>query len=309
MSQNHSESLTDVANSGAAVPVRATVQPGAVRRIGKALLSSELVQAAAEWAEKWLPPLRYLHGRIYDREFARVVPWARRFRGVYATFEEAVRAAPSTKPIGYDNPAAASFMEPSGALLPSDYPVLFWLGKALADSPRLLDIGGYVGISYYTYRNYLSYPKNLEWIIQDVPAVNAAGAELARRQNSRGLSFTTAITPALRPQIVLAAGSLQFIEHDFADLLKRMGSLPTHLILNKTPLTDLAEFVTLQDLGPAVCAYRVFNRGKLVGSLDALGYRLVDSWSNLDFACHIPFHSERSIPSYNGMYFKLLDPA
>lgn len=284
-------------------PVRAA--GSAIRRIGKALLTSPSTQATLEWTEGWLPPLRYLHARLYEREFARAVPWARRFCGVYGTFEEAIRAAPASKPVGYDNPAAAGFMEPSGPLLPSDYPVLFWLDKALAESSRLLDIGGYVGISYYTYRNYLRYPDDLDWMIQDVPAVTAAGTELARSRDSAGLSFTTDITPALKPQTVLAAGSLQFIEHDLADLLTRMGDLPTHIIVNKTPLTDLPEFVTLQDLGPAVCAYRILNRTKLVRSIEALGYRLVDSWSNLDFSCRIPFHPDRNIPCYSGMYFKL----
>jgi len=307
MAQSKSRSLTNPDIPAAAGSAKATVRPGAgaFRRIGKALLASPSTQSALEWTEGWLPPLRYLHKRIYEREFARIVPWARRFRGVYSTFEEAVRAAPPGKPVGYDNPGAATFMDTSGPLLPSDYPVLFWLEKVLADSRVLLDIGGYVGISYYTYRKYLQYPENLQWIIQDVPAVTAAGTEIARNQDSRGLSFTTDITPALRPQAVLAAGSLQFIEHDFADLLRRMGALPAHLIVNKTPVTDLPGFVTLQDLGPAVCAYRIFNRAKLVQSVEALGYRLVDSWPNLDFSCRIPFHPDQTIPSYSGMYFKL----
>jgi len=306
MPQSNNESLT-ASNSpvlSAAPPAR-LASGGAIRRIGKALLASPTTQAALEWTEGWFAPLRYVHRRIYEREFARVVPWARRFRGVYATFEEAVRAAPAGKPVGYDNPAAAAFMEPSGPLLPSDYPVLFWLEKTLADSSRLLDIGGYVGISYYTYRNYLRYPEDLEWMIQDVPAVAAAGTELARNHDSRGLSFTTEITAALRPQTILAAGSLQFVEHDFTDLLRRLGGLPRHLIVNKTPLTDLPDFVTLQDLGPAVCAYRVFNRAAFVRSIEALGYRLVDSWPNLDFSCRIPFHPDRTVPSYSGLYFTL----
>jgi len=307
MARSNIESLTDANRQAMALPRQTRVRAGAgaIRRIGKLLLASPSTQAALEWTEGWLPPLRYFHTLLYEREFARVVPWARRFCGVYGTFEEAIRAAPASKPVGYDNSAAAGFMEPSGPLLPSDYPVLFWLEKALADSSRLLDIGGYVGISYYTYRNYLKYPDDLEWMIQDVQAVTAAGTEIARNQHSRGLSFTTEITLALRPQTVLAAGSLQFIEHDFADLLTRMGALPTHVIVNKTPLTDLPEFVTLQDLGPAVCAYRIFNRAKLVRSIEVLGYRLVDSWANLDFSCRIPFHPDRTVPSYSGLYFKL----
>jgi len=110
------------------------------RRIAKALVSSPAAEAALEWTEGWLPPLRYLHRRLYEREFASEVPWARRFYGVYDTFEEAIRAAPASKPVGYDNPGAATFMEHSGALLPCDYPVLFWLDIALRQSPPVLDI-------------------------------------------------------------------------------------------------------------------------------------------------------------------------
>jgi putative methyltransferase (TIGR04325 family) len=194
-------------------------------------------------------------------------------------------------------------MESSGSLLPSDYPVLFWLGKALAESPSLLDIGGYVGISYYSYRDYLTYPENLEWVVHDVPAVTAAGVEIAQHQDSRGLSFTNEITSELGPRTVLAAGSLQFMEENFSDLLVRMGALPKHLIVSKTPLTELPEFVTLQDLGPAVCPYRIFNRAKFIQSIEALGYRLVDSWANPDFRCRIPFHPDRNVPSYSGLYF------
>ena len=276
----------------------------AIWRVGKSLVASPATQALVEWTEGWLPPLRAVHAHFYEREFARVVPWARRFRGAYATFQEAISAAPTGKPVGYDNPGAATFMEPSGSLLPSDYPVLFWLGKAIAELPSLLDIGGYVGISYYSYRNYLTYPENLEWIVHDVPAVTAAGVEIAQHRDSRGLSFITEITSELRPRTVLAAGSLQFMEENFSDLLLRMGALPKNVIVSKTPLTELPDFVTLQDLGPAVCPYKIFNRAKFVQSIEALGYRLVDSWANSDFQCRIPFHPDRSVPSYCGLYFK-----
>lgn len=276
-----------------------------IRKIGKSLLASPVSQAMLEWTEGWFPPLRALHARVYEREFSRVVPWARRFRGVYGSFQEAARAAPSSKPVGYDNPASATFMEPSGALLPSDYPVLFWLAKALDGAPSLLDIGGYVGISYYSYRGFLHYPSNLDWVVYDVPAVAAAGREIARQRECPGLSFTSEITPQMKPRTVLAAGSLQFIDENFADLLGRLGALPANLVVSKTPLTDLPEYVTLQDLGPAVCPYKILNRKQFIQSIESLGYRLVDSWSNADFSCRIPLHPDRTVPSYSGLYFQL----
>lgn len=257
-----------------------------------------------EWAGERVPLVRRLYQREYERRFARIVPFARRFRGVYDSFSEAVAAAPPGKPVGYDNPQAATFMPPSGPLWLSDYPVLFWLEKALREAPSLLDIGGYVGISYYSFRQYLQYPENLQWLIYDVPAVARAGAEIAQREPSPGLSFTSTLSSDIQVHTVLACGSLQFIEKGFAELLSELAALPRHLILNKLPLSDVPDYVTLQDLGPAVCPYWIFNRTKFVQSIESLGYRLVDSWTNVEFSCRIPFHSGRNVPSYTGLYFK-----
>jgi len=279
-------------------------EPGAVRRAARALWASHVAQTLLERTEAWIPLVRTLRERVYERQFARVVPWARRFRGVYATFEEAARAAPAAKPVGYNNPGAAGFMEPCRSMSISDYPVLFWLQQALQESSSLLDIGGYVGICYYTYYRYLDHSKDVDWVIQDVPAVVDAGIQIARTRHSPGLSFTTEITSAVKPEIVLAAGSLQVIEKNFTDLLLQMGSRPGHLILTQIPLTHLPDFVTLQDLGPAVCPYKIFNRMEFIKSIEAHGYKLLDSWDNAELDCRIPFHPERSVPSYSGLYFK-----
>jgi putative methyltransferase (TIGR04325 family) len=265
---------------------------------------SRLPKAILEWAGERVPLARMLYEREYERRFAQIVPFARRFRGVYTTFSEAIAAAPQGKPVGYDNPKAATFMAPSGPLWLSDYPVLFWLEKALAECPTLLDVGGYVGISYYSFRRHLCYPHDLQWLIYDVPAVTEAGTEIAQREDSRGLAFTAQLDSGIQAHTVLACGSMQFIEQPFDELLLRLASLPRHLIINKTPLTDGLEFVTLQDLGPAVCPYRISNRTKFVESIEKLGYRLVDSWANVEFSCRIPFHSGRSVTSYTGLYFK-----
>ena len=251
-----------------------------------------------------MPLVRSLYRLEYERRFARVVPWARRFRGVYPTFAEAIAAAPRGKPVGYDNPRAATFMAPSGPLWLSDYPVVFWLEKALAECPKVLDIGGYVGISYYSFRRVLQYPPNLEWLVYDVPAVTEAGLQIARREASPGLAFTSSLRSGLAAHAVLAAGSAQFIEQPFSELLRGLAGLPKHLIFNKTPLTDQQGFVTLQDLGPSVCPYHIFNRAWFIESIQDLGYELVDSWANAEFGCHIPFHPHRSVPNYSGLYFR-----
>ncbi len=258
-----------------------------------------------QWIGERVPVVRSLYRLEYERRFARVVPWARRFRGVYSTFAEAVAAAPRGKPVGYDNPQAAAFMAPSGPLWLSDYPVMFWLEKALTECPTVLDIGGYVGISYYSFGRVLKYPPNLHWLVYDVPAVTEAGVQIALREDSPGLAFTSSLHSGLAPHTILAAGSLQFIEQPFSELLRGLAALPKHLIINKTPLTGQPDFVTLQDLGPAVCPYRISNRARFIDSIEDLGYELVDEWKNAEFGCHIPFYPNRSVPQYSGMYFRI----
>jgi putative methyltransferase (TIGR04325 family) len=280
---------------------------GFLRRTARRLVGSPVAKAAIDFADEWFPGARALHLRAYQRDFARISPWARRFLGVYASFPEALLAAPLGKPIGFDNAAAAVSMPAAGPLWLSDYPVLYWLEKALAESPTVLDIGGFVGTSYYSYRNYLSNPGDLRWLIQDVPAVTALGAEMARRESAISLAFTNEITSDLKAHTVLASGSLHFIEERFPELLLRMAALPAHLIVNKTPLSDHPDFVTLHDLGPAVCPYWIFNRAKFIESIQGLGYRLLDTWQNLELGCSIPFHPDRSVESYSGLHFRL-DP-
>jgi putative methyltransferase (TIGR04325 family) len=276
----------------------------AFTRTARSLLGSPATKAMVRRMERWVPLVRYFHERLYEREFATIVPFARRFRGVYRTFEEAIQAAPAGKPIGYDNAEAATFMAPADPIRPNDYPVMFWLQKTMAETPSILDIGGYVGISYYSYAKHLTYPEHLRWMIYDVPAVTKQGIEIARNTASPGLSFTTEINGQTQAHIVLALGSLQFIEKSCSELLSQMATRPMHLIINKTPLTDLADFVTLQDLGPAVCPYWVFNRAKFIHSIQDLGYELVDSWANLELGCHIPLHEDHSVPNYSGLYFR-----
>jgi putative methyltransferase (TIGR04325 family) len=253
-----------------------------------------------------LPVIGQVLSADYARSFARRPP--NRFRGVYRSFAEAEASIPAGQRIGYDHEELAGLyrlrMDKANQ---SDYAVLFWLRRILDARPAsfVFDFGGHVGVSYHGWRNYLDYRPGLRWLVEDVPAIVKVGAELARERPSAGLEFTSKVEDARGCDVFLAAGSLQYVDEALPAMLQRIGPLPRHLILNKMPMYDGETFVTVQSTGRAFHAYRIYNRAELVDSVTALGYRVVDDWSNREQHCEIPFTRGRDIDAYSGYYFTL----
>jgi putative methyltransferase (TIGR04325 family) len=185
----------------------------------------------------------------------------------------------------------------------SDYAVLFWLKDIFDEHSFVFDFGGHVGVSYHGWRNYLAYRPGMRWLVHDVPAIVQVGAELARERPCPGLAFTSDIADGRGCTIFLAAGSLQYVDESLPSLLARMGSLPHHLIVNKMPMYDGEAFVTVQSTGRAFHPYRIYNRAAFVTDVAALGYRVVDEWTNRETHCEIPFTRGRDIEAYSGYYF------
>ena len=252
-----------------------------------------------------LPGVGQVLALDYARSFARRPP--NRFRGVYRTFAEAEASIPPGERVGYDHAELAGMyrhrMEKANQ---SDYAVLFWLQRIMP--PRrpgvfVFDYGGHVGVSYHGWRSYLGYPDGTRWLVHDVPAITKVGAELAAERPSPGLAFTNDVADARGCDVFLAAGSLQYVDEPLPSILARIGSRPGHLILNKMPVYDGESFVTVQSTGRAFHAYRIYNRAELVGGVTALGYRVVDDWTNRETSCVIPFTRGRDIDAYSGYYF------
>jgi putative methyltransferase (TIGR04325 family) len=269
-----------------------------------ALLFSSMSKRAVDQLERLVPPLRKWHRFAYEEHFFRAAKWERLFHGVYPTFEAAERAIPAGAQVGFDNDDAAHFLGHKGSIFPSDYPVLFWLEKLLPENKRVFDFGGYLGISFYTYKKVMTYPADLHWTVFDVPAVVTAGRQLALEQRESQLTFTGDLSEASRADILLAAGSIHFCREEFSDELQSLTARPKHILINKLPLVEAEPFVTLHNMGPAFCPYKIMNRTAVVQSILDCGYELINSWSNPDLSCYIPFHPERTVRAYTGMYFR-----
>jgi putative methyltransferase (TIGR04325 family) len=232
----------------------------------------------------------------------------RLFRGVFDSFAQAAASAPRNRKIGYDHPECAHHLENElDQIIPCDYPMLFWLKSILTENARLFDFGGNVGLSFFSYKKNLAYPPGFQWQVFDVPEVVKAGRELARQRESAGLSFTTDFSDAENADILLAAGSIQFVETPLAKLLAGLVRKPRHLLINKLPLYEGAPFVTLQSLGPAFCQYHVFNKAQFISSISTCGYTVMDDWQNAELSCRIPFHPNCSCNTFSGLYARRSD--
>lgn len=239
----------------------------------------------------------------YRRFLTRCLPAWVKNRGVYASFEEARAVAPKDIPLGYDHEHIA-FAYKDQRFLASDYPAAFWLREALRDGSRVFDLGGSVGTSFYTWENFFEYPKDVEWIICELPAVVRAGETLAREKGESRLRFTLKFEEADGANCLLASGCLHYMEASISDLLRSLPTLPQHLVLNRLPLHGRFECVTLQNIRWTVSPYRIFKRDRFVGELEALGYVVVDAWAVHDHSCWIPFYPEYSVESYTGLYLR-----
>lgn len=253
-----------------------------------------------------LPGLRHVLETVYERRFRRETPATNLYRGVFRSFAEAEATAPSTRPLGYDHEAtAAMYRERTRRVYISDYPVMFWMSKLFGSgSTSVFDLGGHIGIAYYAYQRYIAYPPGLSWTVCDVPAVNASGREWALNHDEpRRLDFTTDPERADGADIMLASGSLQYLDYTLADLLARLPNKPRHILINLLPVHASESYFTVQNMGTAYCPYRITAERELVDSLSAQGYRQVDRWENPDRRCLIPYHRKHSLDRYFGYCF------
>lgn len=261
------------------------------------------IQAAVER----LAPARLLLQRRYERRF-RTARGAGALCGAYASFAEAARAAPMGAAVGYDRAEAGGmYRDRMDDITPKDYPALFWLREALVGARTVFDIGGHVGLAFYAFRRYVPYPPGLRWIVCDVPAVTAEGAAIAAQRGESALTFTTDPTEASGVDVLLAAGSLQYIERPLGALLGAMARPPRHVIVNQTPTHTGREFFTLQNIGVAICPYRIARVEAIPESLGALGYELVDQWEDPSRRTAVPYHPALSPIAYSGYYLRRRD--
>lgn len=247
-------------------------------------------------------PLASLVRCLYEIRFAKAAARGR-FRGVYGDFGAAIASAPRGLPVGYDHDAAGR-MYSSRPMFPEDYAVLFWLMPLLQNGAQVLDFGGHAGGMFDAFRRLPVWPNDVAWTVCDVPAAVRRGLELNSARPEPRLRFITQLEDAGSPSVFLASGSLQYCDSTIAEILGRLPVMPDHIIINQIPLHETLEFVTLQNIGMAYCAYWVRSRERFVQLVIDEGYELVDMWTNPGKLCIIPTYPRQTRPVYFGAYLR-----
>ena len=185
-----------------------------------------------------------------------------------------------------------------------DYPMLFYLQRVLRERNTVLDFGGNIGIHYLRYSRYLNLTK-VQWIVWDVPEITKVGRETCAGISN--IAFVNNIAEIKEPSIniFLASGSMQYYASPERLLQKFIckGVRPEHILIDQLPLYDGQRFATLQNGGRVYCPQYVFNQEEYVKGITDLAYHLIDTWEDNEHSCVIPFHPEKSIYKYEGLYF------
>ncbi|MDX2231987.1 MAG: methyltransferase, TIGR04325 family [Leptolyngbyaceae cyanobacterium bins.349] len=233
------------------------------------------------------------------------------YRGIFETFDQAIAAVPNQSKVGYNNADLAQeyeqdFYQYYKIIGTFDYPVLFWLKGLLFEHCTVFDFGGNVGNRFYAYEDYLNYPPHLKWIVCELPEILKIGEKIAQQEKRSNITFTDQFDQANGTDILLASGSIQYLGNEFSKQLGSLACKPRHLILNRLPLCEGKQFVTLQNGGLVFYPAFVMNKAEFIASICNLGYELGDSWQDRSEPCAVPFHPEFKTLSFHGLYFKLL---
>lgn len=269
-------------------------------------MQRSLVGSAKALAQR-VPAIRALAEARYERYFATTEYPC--YRGVFESFQQARASSPAASRVGFNTEETnADFGDRFDRLFGYDYPVLFWLRTLFPDVSSVFDWGGHLGIHYHAYKKYLNYPVGTRWTVCEVPKVAEEGNRQVAARGERCLEFTSRPESADGHEILMAAGSLQYIETPLLPtLVSSLQKPPRHILINKIPVYDGPAFVTLQNIGFGFAPVRVWNRANFQRDLMELGYELVDSWQVPERQLQLPFHPDRSFMNFTGFYFRRKD--
>jgi putative methyltransferase (TIGR04325 family) len=253
-----------------------------------------------------LDQLAALMARIRTWPVARqVVDLVAGYNRVFPNLAAAQRVAEKYAEHGHDSAEnARTLCHLMATTRPSDYPVLFHLGRLPLDGLRVFDLGGTMGNLFFLYDDYLHFPASLRWMVHDLPGNMERGREFARQRGESRLHFSADLHGASGCDLLLVSGALHYFDFTLPDYLARLPQPPRHIIVNRMPLVDAPTAATVQYAHGVMVACRLLNRAELFAGMERIGYAAADSWQVPEFSIKLPYDPPYWVREYSGVYFR-----
>ena len=129
------------------------------------------------------------------------------------------------------------------------------------------------------------------------------GPKLAHERGVENLFFTSDRMKASGATAFITNGTLQYVEEDLSEILRRLPELPEHVLVNRVPMYKGKPYYTVQSSLHSFIPYKIMNTGELIERMSRIGYDAIDQW-NLPRTLHVPLHYDHFVPHFRGIYFR-----
>jgi putative methyltransferase (TIGR04325 family) len=264
---------------------------------GDSLMRADL----KHWLAGWIPPhfRRALGGGSANG--------AVRYSGSFASWDEARRHSD-----GYDVPAIVERVkqaqlkvargeaacERDSVLfdkIEHSYPLVVGLLRAALTNGgnlRVVDIGGALGSTYYQCRALLTGVSTLRWNVVEQPTFVDCGRQHFESDELRFFPDVRSCLASAPVDVALLSGVLPYVTDPHAMLREVAEARLGHVMLDRTPLWERADRLTVQSVPPSIYGFAVSYPAWILNRQGVLGhflpaYRLVDEFGALAGTIHV----------------------
>ncbi|MEM6639211.1 MAG: methyltransferase, TIGR04325 family [Pseudomonadota bacterium] len=235
------------------------------------------------------------------------------YRGVFTSFDDALSQVRADRSSDYDASYNANVatrvrsgqVDITAWLHDHDYPMLFWLARAIEGDSRVVDFGGSLGHLFYSVRTLFPLDPGVRWTVVELETAVAQGRAFAEDMAETRLEFMVSEASSAWPDcdVFVSAGTIQYVRQSAESVIAPLPSRPAHVILHTLPVHEDRTFWTLQRIGATELPYRIQSAASLIEAFSAQGYELVSRWMQAR-EVRIPFRSSWRAQGYGGFYFR-----
>ena len=181
------------------------------------------------------------------------------------------------------------------------YPLVVGLLRAAlrnGGALNVVDIGGALGSTYFQCRGLLEGVGSLRWNVVEQPAFVDCGLAHFQNDHLRFFRDLSACLAAGGVNVAVLSGVLPYVEDPHAMLQEVAQARLSHVILDRTPLWEANDRLTVQSVPPSIYGFAVsypawiFNRERVLAHF-LPAYRLLDEFEALAGTIHVDGASAR----------------